>query len=156
MILPNNFEARFQGVMETLLETTDASRTTLRLDLPEINVTVDTIIAEATAHGAISLKGSKSITDLRNTVAPVKYLAEHLKILVQDDCLNATPAPPPSLIEHYGVKAQMLGPVIENGSLIGVISVHYNLGVRHWSEQDVEHLRQAMAQISDILSISAS
>ncbi len=156
MKLQHDIEVRFQGVMETLLETTGASRTTLRLDVPSMDLILDTIAAEATAHGAQTLKGSKSITDLRNTVAPVKYLAEHLTILVQDDCSTAIPAPPPSLIEHYGVKAQMLGPVIENGSLIGVISVHYNIGVRNWSEQDVAHLRQAMEQVSAILGIQSS
>jgi hypothetical protein len=43
---------------------------------------------------------------------------------VQEDCSTADPAPPPELIELYGVRAQMVAALVGDDGLIGVISVH--------------------------------
>jgi maleate isomerase len=147
---PNLYE-ELQKIMESLLKSTDASRTTIRLDIPELELALETVVAEGIAPGVNSLKGDKIITDMRKTVAPVMYLEEHRKILVQDDCMTAIPAPPQKLIEYYGVKAQMLAPIIEETLMIGVLSVHYNLGSRHWSEQDIAALQAAAERVEQVL-----
>lgn len=144
-----------QTIMEDLLEATKASRTTVRLDMPAQNLVLETVAAEATVSGVRPLKGGKnSIKDLRNTVPPVRWVEENLQILVQEDCLTADLAPPPELIEHYGVKAQMLAPVVENGRLIGIISVHYTPEPRHWSEKDIAALQDAAERIEGEISIN--
>jgi maleate isomerase len=44
--------------------------------------------------------------------------------------------PPEALLRLYGVKAQMLAPVIRNGRLDGWVSVHETRRVRKWSRTD--------------------
>ncbi len=72
--------------------------------------------------------------------------------LVQDDCSNAEPAPPQELIEFYGVRAQMLGPLVRDGLVIGWISVHDTTGPREWSEKDVDALRDAIERVQGELA----
>lgn len=70
---------------------------------------------------------------------------------MQDDCLTANPSPPLELIDFYGVRAQMLGPIPRNDLLIGWISVHYILGPRKWSEVDITKLGRAIARVQQEL-----
>lgn len=154
MTAESNLPEVLQEVMEDLLKATDASRTTVRLDMPAQNLVLEKVAAEATACGVRPLKGDKSIKDLRNAVPPVRFVEENLQILVQEDCLTADLAPPSELIEHYGVKAQMLAPVVENGHLIGIISVHYTPEPRHWSEKDIVALQDAAERIERELRIN--
>ena len=63
---------------------------------------------------------------------------------MQNDCLTADPTVPQKLIDLYGVKAQMLGPLVRDDHLIGVVSVHYIPGLREWSDKDVDALREAI------------
>ena len=138
--------APLQEILEDLLRATDASRTTLRLDLPDQGPGLDTVVAEALAPGVRSLMDDTSIRNLRG-VATVRFLEEHRRVLVQNDCLTGDPAPPPELIELYGVKAQMLAPVVREDRLAGVVSVHYAAGPRDWSSEDVAVLQEAAERV---------
>lgn len=138
-----NTIAALQRILEDLLESTSASRTTIRLDSASNNLHLDAVAAEALAPGVRSLKDDTSITNLRGAPT-VRFLEEERRLLVQNDCLTADPAVPRKLIELYGVKAQMLGPLVSEDDMIGVISVHYNLGPRKWSAEDADALQDAI------------
>jgi GAF domain-containing protein len=132
----------FRDVLEDLLTATAASRTTLRLDLPDKDLHVDRVVAEAVAAGVRSIGDDSSID--QRALPTVMFLEEERRPLVQNDCLAADPAPPQALIDFYGVKAQMLGPLVRDDHLIGWISVHYTPGPREWSDKDVDALREAI------------
>ena len=136
----------FQEILEDLLVSTGASRTTLRLDLPNHDAGLDEVVAEALAPGVRSTRGNTSIRNLRDS-PPIRFLEEQRTPLVQEDCSRADPAPPPELIELYGVRAQMLAPIVREGRLAGVISVHYVPGPRQWSAEDIAALREAAERV---------
>ena len=136
----------FQEIMEDLLRSTDASRTTLRLDLPDQYDGFDVVAAEALAPGVRSISDDTSIRNLRGT-STVRFLEEQRRPLVQNDCLADDLAPPLELIELYGVRAQMLAPIVREGRLAGVISVHYVPGPRQWSAEDIAALREAAERV---------
>jgi GAF domain-containing protein len=136
----------YQGILEDLLGSTDASRTTLRLDLPDQGAGLDEVAAEALAPGVRSIRSDTAIRNLRDS-ATVRFLEERRTPLVQEDCSMADPVPPPELIELYGVRAQMLAPLIRDDGLVGVISVHYVPGPREWSAQDRAALEEAVERV---------
>jgi maleate isomerase len=136
----------FQEILEDLLRSTDASRTTLRLDLPNQDTGLDTVVAEALAPGVRSIRGDTSIRNLRD-VSTVRFLEEQRRPLVQKDCLADDLALPSELTELYGVRAQMLAPLVRGGRLIGVISVHYVPGPRDWNADDVAALQEAAERV---------
>ena len=136
----------FQVIMEDLLRSTESSRTTLRLDLPDQGAGLDAVVAEALAPGVRSLRGDTSIRNLRD-VSTVRFLETQRRPLVQNDCSADDLAPPPELIELYGVKAQMLAPIVREDRLVGVLSVHYAPGPRDWSAEDVAALREATERV---------
>ena len=138
--------ASLHEIMEDLLGATAASRTTLRLDLPDQDSGLDGVVAEALAPGVRSLRNDTSIRNLRG-VSTVRFLEEQRRVLVQNDCLADDLAPPAELIEHYGVKAQMLAPIVRDDRLAGVISVHYAPGPRDWSSEDVAVLQEAVERV---------
>ena len=145
-----NMQMSFQEILEDLLDSTAASRTTVRLDMPDKNFHLDTVAAEALAPGVRSLRDDTSINDLRK-VPTYEFVEKERRILVQNDCLTADPAPPPALIDHYGVKAQMLGPIVRDGRMIGIISVHYTPDPREWDEKDVDALQHALERVRRVL-----
>jgi GAF domain-containing protein len=141
-------------IMKKLLENTAASRTTFRVDIVDQGITMNDIIAESVAPGVVPLKGGRGISDVRKTVKPVIHMVAHKEMLIQNDCLTAVPRPPEKLLSYYGVKAQMLSPVVFNDQLEGVISVHYNEGPREWSAEDVAALDRATSEVGTVLGIS--
>jgi maleate isomerase len=138
-----NSRRALQEILDDLLESTSASRTTIRLDVPIKDLYLDMVAAEALAPSVRSLRDDVSITNLRE-VPTVEFLEKERRILVQNDCLMADPTVPQQLIDLYGVKAQMLGPLVRDDRLIGLISVHYTPGPREWSDKDLEALREAI------------
>ena len=136
----------FQEILENLLRSTGASRTTLRLDLSDQDAGLDAVAAEALAPGVRSLREDSSIRNLRD-VSTVRFLETQRRPLVQNDCSADDLAPPRELIELYGVKAQMLAPIVREDRLVGVLSVHYAPGPRDWSAEDVAALREATERV---------
>lgn len=134
--------ADFEAELRQLLEATDASRATLRLDHAGRGFHVDDVVAEARKPGVASLKGQTSID--QRAAATVVWLERERRLLVQDELAGADPAPPPALVQIYSTKAQMLGPVVQGDALVGWISVHENTGPRHWDEDDVAALEAAV------------
>jgi maleate isomerase len=118
---------------------------TLRLDAPAAGLSVADVSAEALAPGMASLRGQTSID--QRAAGSIRWLDQHRRVLVQADFSDPASAPPPELVALYGVSAQMLGPVIRDGSLVGWLSVHHRGGGRRWSANDVAALETALAEV---------
>ena len=132
--------------MADLLAATTSARTTLRLDTPD---QVFPVLAEACAPGVRSIRDATEI-DLR-AAKTFQYLDREHELLIQRDCLTDEPVAPQELIDLYGVRAQMLAPIVRDGRLVGIISVHHAATPRDWSEDEVEAIRAAAARVADTL-----
>jgi maleate isomerase len=141
--------ARLDELLERLLATVQASRTTVRLDVPAWGVSVNDVIAEARAPGVRSIRGDTSLD--QRALATVKFLDERREPLVQPDFASTEHAPPPELISVYDVKAQMLAPLVDRDELVGWVSVHYNPSVREWTAAEVAALTAAATEAHDVI-----
>jgi maleate isomerase len=122
---------QFDALLDQLPRATGSSRTTLRLDWPELGFHVDDFAGKALVPGEKSLRGQRGIN--QRAVATVQWLDRERRSLIQDD-FTTTDVPSPSLpalIEACGARAQMFAPVIRNGALQGWVSVHYT-GSSHY------------------------
>ena len=131
-----------QTIIEELLTATGASRATIRLDRPGEDFPV---AAEALAPGIRSIAGDLSF-GIRSS-GTVGHLEREQQILVQPDIMGVEPAPSPELLERYGTRSQMLAPLVRNGSLFGIVSVHYNVGPREWTAAEVAVLEGAVERV---------
>ena len=64
---------------------------------------------------------------------------------------RAVPPSPPELVSVYGIRAQMLAPIVRDDRLAGVVSVHYVGGTREWSGDEIAALESAAARIRELL-----
>jgi maleate isomerase len=138
-------KARLDAIVAELRTVTRASRTTLRLDNPEHGFHVDDVAAEALAPGQRSLRGQTSIR--QRAAATAQWIERHRRLLVQDDLAGAEPRPPGALVRLYGVKAQMLAPIVRDGRLEGWVSVHEARAARHWTRGDQAAATRAVDRI---------
>lgn len=143
MISTEQLVRNFTAILQQLLESTKASRTTLRLDVPERGWQVNGVVAEALAPGVKSIAGETSLQQRKSQTAG--FIEKNRTILVQNDCATANPSPPKELMAIYGTKAQMVAPVVRGADMVGWVSVHYNPSVREWTREDVAALEAAVA-----------
>jgi maleate isomerase len=115
---------------------------------------VDDVAAEAVATGIASLMGQTSIDQRR--AATVRWLERERRPLIQESCSSAEQPPPPELMRIYGVRAQMLAPVVWAGAMAGWISVHETRSERSWSADDATGLDQAVSAVVRALAEYAS
>ena len=132
------FPMPLQAIVEELLNATKASRSTIRLDSSDA---LFPVVAEAFAPGTRSIADDDSI-DIRRA-ATFTFLERELRILVQDDCLVGANPPPKELVDIYGVRAQMLAPIVCEANLAGIVSVHHAATPRGWAEQEIAALSRA-------------
>jgi len=132
--------------MAELLAAARASRTTLRLDTEG---QVFPVVAEACAPGVRSIRDATEI-DLR-AAKTFQYLEREQKLLVQRDCLTDEPVAPQELIDLYGVRAQMLAPIVRGERLAGIISVHHAETPRDWAPEEVAALERTAVEVTRML-----
>ena len=150
LLRDNPVLAQLEDIMEELRQVTNGSRSTLRVDIPAHNCEVDTVCAESVAPGIAQLKLNSSLN--QRSLATVQWLEANRKPLIQSDCANAAVKPPKTLMDTYGVKAQMLICLTAgDDQMIGWISVHYIPSTRTWSESDVSALENAAAKVRTVL-----
>lgn len=140
--------ARLALVCERLLADTAADRVTMRVDLPGLDLDVERPCAQATRQGIQPL--TEAIPGGQRNLDTIAWLAKHRQSLVQPD-FSRPPRPPAALRETYGVKAQMLAPVIRGGTLTGWLSVHSNRQ-RDWGQPDLASLHEATAAVHAVIS----
>jgi maleate isomerase len=137
--------AELRALTDALLAATGASRTTVRLAVGDAPPTL--LVAESLAVGVRSMRDGPQPSIM---AAPTYvHLQEHREILVQHDCITDGPAPPPSLIADYGVRAQMLAPILDGERLVGTVSVHHQCTTRAWTLEEIGALTQAQAAVND-------
>jgi maleate isomerase len=142
------FIGKAEAILGSLLKATNASRTTLRVDLPQFGFNVNGPAAEALAPGVHSIKDKTSL-DQRNAVA-VKWLEKNRRVFVENDCLHTTPdvAPEPEVTGVYGIRSEMVAPIIRNDDLIGWVSVHNIRGPHAWTKSEIAAIEAACAEVS--------
>jgi maleate isomerase len=140
---------QFDSLLDELLRATGSSRTTLRLDWPELGFHVNDVAGEALMPGEKSLRGQTGINQRAATT--VQWLDRERRSLIQDDFATTDVPPPPALIEIYGAGAQMLAPVIRNDALQGWVSVHYTGSAHHWSHTNVEAIEMAARRVRELI-----
>jgi GAF domain-containing protein len=151
-LIASSLNAELTELLRVLLDETKAGRTTIRLDLPSFGFALSKPAAEAKRSGVAGLL-EQSAPGIENA-PPVEYLRRERKILVQDDVKAASPdsATPAELIDSYGLRAQILGPILRDGKLIGIISVHDVTAPRRWTEAEQKALQRAVNRTEEILS----
>jgi len=145
----HEISADLEKVLTSLLDATQASRTTLRIDIPERDFNVNVPVAEARTPGVKSLKSESSLD--QRAAETVKWLERERRTLVQNDVYTDGPSPPQALIDIYGTRAQMLSPLFEEDHLAGWISVHQSGSTRQWKPKDVAALEGAIDAVRRIL-----
>ncbi|ADP81163.1 GAF domain-containing protein [Pseudofrankia inefficax] len=115
----------------------DADRVTLRLDTPGMNFPC---AAESTAPGVRAMTTDNSL-DQRGA-ATAQWIMATRQVLVQPDLTAVDPAPPQPLMDVYGVRAQMLAPVVVADVVTGWLSAH-SLRPRPWTEDDAATIKAA-------------
>jgi maleate isomerase len=148
LLMSGPLRARAQVICAELREATSCDRTTLRLDLPAIGLHVDLVTAEVAGPDARSIRFDASLDQRQlNTVA---WMERARRNLIQPD-FAADPRPPAALVDVYGVRAQMLGPVIADGRMVGWFSAH-SLRERPWSASDQEALDRARKEAAELVT----
>jgi maleate isomerase len=140
--------AELTEIAEELLKKTAAGRTTVRLldDTPgEFPV-----VAEAVAPGVQSLKGQPVVRRPSDNPGPLEYLESTKQLLAQED---VTTSPPvfPEIIDVYGVRAQMLAPILDGDEFIGLVSVH-SIEPRAWTKENIDALSAAALLVAELVS----
>lgn len=143
--------ARLAPVCERLLAGTAADRVTVRLDLPDLGLDVEHPCAQATRQGIRPLE--TAIPGGQRSLDTIAWLAGRRQLLVQPD-FSRPPYPPAALREAYGVKAQMLAPVIRGGALTGWLSVHSGRP-RDWGPDDLASLGEAATAVHAVIDCLA-
>jgi maleate isomerase len=146
-------EAELDRVLMALLDASNGSRTTLRIDDSARGWNVDFICAQALKPGIKSLRGDGSIPQRASPT--VAWMVNNRRNLVQSDLLNKPdPAPPPALMGVYAAKAQMLAPLFNKaGELQGWISVHYVDAAHDFTADEIAALDRASAEVKRLTDI---
>jgi maleate isomerase len=139
-------------VLDALRKDVNGGRTTVRLDDCGLGFHVDTVAAETLSENVHSIRTQNSL-DQKNAAA-VKWLEKNRRAFVMNDCLNPWDpevAPEKEVIEIYGIRSEMVAPVIKDGNLVGWVSCHYTQGAREWSDDEVARIEAACTAVRDIL-----
>ena len=131
-------------LLEDLLRATGASRVTLRQgeDFP--------VVHEALAPGTTSIREEQTV-DLRTQPVALEVAAG--RQVVQDDSRSAYDDPQfQHMLRAYGgVAAQIVTPVVRDGQVVAILSVH-RLGVPYeWTEREIETCSEAASRIAGLL-----
>lgn len=128
-----------ETIAQELLDATEASRTTIRFDVPDDPYLP--VFAEAVVPGVRAIRNER-IEEVRQ--APTfKYVDRTHDVLVQSDLSTEPLRGCAYLTDDFGVTAQMLAPILEGERLIGLISVHFTEGEREWTDEHVQSLKDA-------------
>ncbi|HEX5147268.1 MAG TPA: GAF domain-containing protein, partial [Conexibacter sp.] len=107
------------------------------------------LLAEALGTGVRSMRTGAPI-DI-NAAATYRLIGRTRGLLVQPDCRAGDPPPPDTLMDVYGVCAQVVAPLFDGDALIGSISVHQCGHTRAWSAEDRAAIAGAGALVQRML-----
>ena len=137
-----------EDVLRGLLETTRSSRVTLRRDLP--GEQRFPVVEEALAPGVGSIRDETSV---HLPSQPVVLEVQRGVQVVQDDSAGAFDDPAfLRMLEAYGgLAAQIVTPVMRNGTLEAILSVHQLGAPRAWTPDEIAAASRAAERIGAML-----
>jgi GAF domain-containing protein len=140
--------ATLEDVLDELLAATGASRVTLRRDVPGAQPLP--VVAESLAPGAGSLRDERSV---HLPSQPVVLEVQRGRQVVQDDCATASddPAFQAMLATFGGLAAQIVTPVLRDGRVAAILSLHQLGAPRRWTADEVAAASRAAARIEGLL-----
>ena len=135
-------------MLQALLSETGASRVTLRRG--RSGDYAFPVTDEALAPGVASLRHERTV-DL--AIQPVAVEVQRGRQVVQDDCRAAydDPAFQRMLDTYGGLAAQIVTPVVAEGEVAAILSVHQLATLRQWTAEDAEACRIAAERIAELL-----
>ena len=140
--------ATLEDVLDGLLAATGASRVTLRRDVP--GGPPFPVVTEALAPGVGSLRGERSV---HLQTQPVVLEVQRGRQVVQDDCAAAydDPAFQAMLVAYGGLAAQIVTPVLREGRLEAILSLHQLGAPRRWTEDEIAAASRTAEQVAGLL-----
>lgn len=143
--------AAFDTLVETLRASVGVDRCTLRLDVAGEYFPV---VHEARTSGTGTLIGDRVVSLQGQPV--VNAILAGAEQVIQADCASASEDPAfQAMLEHYGgLGAQIVTPVRDGETLVGIISLHHLGGPREWSERELA-LPRAGADVVRRLVVAA-
>ena len=137
-----------EDVLRDLLETTGASRVTLRRDVP--GEQRFPVVEEVLAPGVGSIRDE---TTVHLPTQPVVLEVQRGVQVVQDDSARAYDDPAfLRMLEAYGgLAAQIVTPVLREGRLEAILSLHQLGAPRRWTADEVAAASRAAARIEGLL-----
>lgn len=135
-------------MLERLLSQLGASRVTLRQSAPGEHAFP--VTHEALGPGAGSLRDERTI-DLRTQPVALEVAAG--RQVVHDDSAAAYDEPAyHRMREVYGgLAAQIVTPVVIDGQVVGIVSVHQLGSPRRWSAEEIESCSATAAELAELL-----
>jgi GAF domain-containing protein len=139
--------AEIDAILEELLSAAGASRVTLRQDVAG---DVFPVTHEVLSEGTDPILGVPTPNMSRQ---PVVVEIQQGRQVVQDDCLLASAEPHfREMLELYGgLRAQIVTPVVRDGRVAAIVSVHQLGRTRRWSEAEVGAARRAAERVGGLL-----
>ena len=141
-------DPRVQAVLERLLEATGASRVTLRRDLP--GDYPFPVVEEALAPGVGSLREERSVN---LPTQPVVLEIQKGNQVVQHDSRAAFDDPEfRHMLEVYGgMAAQIVTPVVVDGAVRAIVSLHQLGAPRTWTDDEVALATATAGRVQELL-----
>jgi len=135
------------AILERLVADTGASRATLREDVPG---DVFPITHEALADGTAPIRGVATPDMARQ---PVVLEVQQGRQVVQDDTLAASDEPHfREMLELYGgLRAQIVTPIVRDGRVVAILSLHQLGRTRAWTGDEVATATSAAERIGALL-----
>jgi len=134
-------QAAVDATLAATLRATGAQRLTVRLDVAGLDFPC---LGEVVEDGQPRMFGGDT---LGHRAAPTgQWLIAHRVPLVQPSFAGAGPLPPQGLRDDFGVRAQVLAPLVRDDTTIGWVSCH-STRERAWSDDDVAAVASAAADL---------
>ncbi len=137
-----------EDVLGDLLETTRASRVTLRRDIP--GESAFPVVAEALAPGVGSLREERSV-HLPSQPVVLEMLSGRQVVQVDAAAAYDDPAFQRMLEVYGGLAAQIVTPVMRDGTLEAIVSVHQLGAPRRWTDDEVAAATRAAERVRELL-----
>jgi len=141
-------DPRAQALLERLLAETGASRVTLRRDLPGDYPFA--VVEEALAPGVASLRDERTV---HLPTQPVVLEIMKGNQVVQDDSRAAFDDPAyQRMLEVYGgMAAQIVTPIVVDGEVRAIISLHQLGASRAWTDAEIGLATETAARVKELL-----
>jgi GAF domain-containing protein len=138
--------ATFQSICESLLVESGASRAVVQVARADGRLP---FVAEAVTHGAQQMRNDTPDADLVDTSLLGRLAADRQAIA--QESLDADPAVPRDIVDRYGARARVVAPVLREGRVAALVSIHDTRGPRRWTAEALQAVTQATLAVQALL-----